>query len=79
MLAAALGGVVVTYAGGLLGLMLVLDYSPVPASWCGVLPYLPVDGVKVVVAAFVAASVHRAFPDVLVRRSQHVEAWSRAV
>ena len=69
ILAAALGGVVVTYLGGWLGLMVVLGYSPVQAVVAGVLPYLPGDGIKVVLAAFVAASVHRAFPDVLVRRT----------
>lgn len=73
ILAGALGGVVVTYLGGWLGLMLVLDFSPGQAFVAGVLPYLPGDGVKVVLAAFVAASVHRAFPDVLVRRAVAVE------
>ena len=63
----------VTYLGGVLGLMIVLDYSPVQAVVAGVLPYLPGDGVKVVLAAFVAASVHRAFPDVLVRRVARAE------
>jgi biotin transport system substrate-specific component len=73
ILAAALGGVVVTYLGGWIGLMLVLDYTPVQALLAGVVPYLPGDGIKVVLAAFVAASVHRAFPDVLVRRAGHAE------
>ena len=69
VLAAALGGVVVTYLGGWIGLMIVLGFSPLEAVLAGVLPYLPGDGVKVVLAAFSAAAVHRAFPDVLVRRA----------
>ncbi|WP_380168191.1 biotin transporter BioY [Jannaschia sp. R86511] len=68
MLAAFLGGMVVTYLGGWLGLMLVAGLDPWAAFLGGVLPFLPLDGVKVVVAAFVAASVHRAFPDLLARR-----------
>lgn len=68
ILAAVLGVTVCTYLGGWIGLMLVLDLSPLEAVVAGVLPYLPGDGVKVVLAAFVAASVHRAFPDVLARR-----------
>jgi biotin transport system substrate-specific component len=50
-----------------------LDLSPVEAFAAGVVPYLPGDGIKVVVAAFVAASVHRAFPDVLARRAGRAE------
>jgi len=73
VLAGVLGGVVVTYLGGWIGLMVVLDYSPLQAVVAGVLPYLPGDGVKVVVAAFVAAAVHRSFPDVLVRRVRGAE------
>lgn len=69
MLAAFLGGMVVTYLGGWLGLMLVAGLDPWAAFLGGVVPYLPLDGVKVVVAAFVAASVHRAFPDLLARRA----------
>ncbi|MFC3687567.1 biotin transporter BioY [Aquipuribacter hungaricus] len=73
ILAGALGGVVVTYLGGWLGLVLLAGLSPVEAVVAGVLPYLPGDGVKVVLAAFVAASVHRAFPDILVRRAAPAE------
>lgn len=69
ILAGALGGVLVTYLGGWIGLMLVAGLSPWAAVLAGVLPFLPGDGLKVVLAAFVAASVHRAFPDVLVRRA----------
>jgi len=69
ILAGVLGGVVVTYLGGWLGLMLVLGLSPMEAVVAGVLPFLPGDGIKVVVASLVAASVHRAFPDVLARRA----------
>jgi len=73
ILAAVLGGVVVTYLAGWIGLMLVTGVNPWGAVVGGVLPFLPADGVKVVVAAFVAASVHRAFPDLLVRRPGHTQ------
>lgn len=69
MLAAALGGVVVVYLGGIIGLMLVAGLDLRGAVLGGVLPYLPGDGLKVLVAALIAASVHRAFPDVLARRT----------
>lgn len=69
ILAAALGNMVVVYVGGWLGLMLLVGLEPWPAVVAGVLPFLPLDGVKVLVAALVAASVHRAFPDLLARRS----------
>lgn len=68
ILAAALGNMVVVYVGGWLGLMLLVGLEPWPAVVAGVLPFLPLDGVKVLVAALVAASVHRAFPDLLARR-----------
>lgn len=69
ILAAALGNMVVVYVGGWLGLVLLVGLEPWPAVVAGVLPFLPLDGVKVLVAALVAASVHRAFPDLLARRS----------
>lgn len=73
ILAAALGGVVVIYLGGWVGLMVLFGLTPWEAAVAGVLPFLPGDGLKVVVAAFVAASVHRAFPDVLARRAAAAE------
>lgn len=73
ILAAAAGGVAVVYLGGWLALVTVFETGPWAAVVGGVLPYLPGDGVKVVIAAFVAASVHRAFPDVLVRRGAAAE------
>lgn len=69
ILAAALGGVVVVYACGVVGLMLLAGLDLRGAVVGGVLPFLPGDGLKVLVAALIAASVHRAFPDVLARRS----------
>ncbi|WP_336921159.1 biotin transporter BioY [Aquipuribacter sp. SD81] len=67
--AGAVGGVAITYLGGWIGLQVNLGLGPGAAFVGGVLPYLPGDGLKLVVAAFVAASVHRAFPDVLARRT----------
>lgn len=73
MSAALIGCAAVVSLGGWLGLMVVADLSPGAAFVGGVLPYIPGDLLKVVVAAFVAASVHRAFPDVLARRAEAVD------
>ncbi len=72
-LAAVLGGILVVDLLGWLVLMLVFEVAPGPAFVGGVAVFLPLDTVKAVVAAFVAASVHRAFPDVLVRRVARTE------
>lgn len=68
LLAAVLGGIVVVDLLGWLVLVTVFEVDPAGAFVGGVAVFLPLDTVKAVVAAFVAASVHRAFPDVLVRR-----------
>ncbi len=63
-----LGGIVVVYAGGIVGLSLVLDLSLASAAiatWV----YLPGDAVKVVVAALVARGVHAAYPGLLGKRT----------
>jgi biotin transport system substrate-specific component len=69
LLAALLGGLVVVYLFGWLFLVLLFEVAPVDAFLGGVAVFVPLDVVKAVVAAFVAASVHRAFPDVLARRA----------
>ncbi len=59
-----LGGIVVMYVGGVLGMAAVLDLSltaALVATWV----YLPGDLVKVVVAALVARGVHAAYPGLL--------------
>ncbi len=59
-----LGGIVVVYAGGVLGLVVLLDLS----WWAALTPnvvYLPGDLVKAVVAALVARGVHAAYPGLL--------------
>lgn len=70
MLAALVGGTGVVFLGGWLGLMLLAGLSPWEALVAGVLPFVPGGLLKVLVGAFVAASVHRAFPDILVRRAE---------
>ncbi|MBA2464804.1 MAG: biotin transporter BioY [Nocardioidaceae bacterium] len=58
------GGILVVYAGGILGMAVVLDVSietAFVANWV----YLPGDAAKVVVAAFVARGVHAAYPGLL--------------
>lgn len=64
VVANAVGGIGVVYAGGILGMMAVLDLSveaALVANWV----YLPGDAVKVVVAALVARGVHAAYPGLL--------------
>lgn len=68
IVANVLGGIVVVYAGGIVGLSLVLDLSlasAAVATWV----YLPGDAVKVVVAALVARGVHAAYPGLLGKRA----------
>lgn len=66
LVANVVGGIVVMYLGGVLGLAAVLDLSLVAATttlWV----YVPGDAVKVVVAALVARGVHAAYPGLLSR------------
>jgi biotin transport system substrate-specific component len=66
LVANVVGGIVVMYLGGVLGLAAVLDLSLVAAAttlWV----YIPGDAVKVVVAALVARGVHAAYPGLLSR------------
>lgn len=69
LLAALAGGLGVVYGFGWLFLVALFDVGLWAAFVGGVAVFLPLDVVKAVVAAFVAASVHRAFPDVLARRA----------
>ncbi|BCT76163.1 biotin transporter BioY [Sinomonas cyclohexanicum] len=59
--------VVITHGLGVLGMMLNLKLSW-QAAFAADLVYYPGDILKNIVAAIAAAAVHRAFPDVLVRR-----------
>lgn len=73
LLAALLGGLVVVYLFGWVFLVTLFEVGPQAAFLAGVAVFVPLDAVKALVAAFVAASVHRAFPDVLVRRAAPAE------
>lgn len=66
-LAAMLTSVVVVHTLGVLGMTVTLDISLTQAFKAD-LAFYPGDIVKNVVAAIAAAAVHRAFPDILVRR-----------
>ncbi|MDQ4489566.1 biotin transporter BioY [Sinomonas sp. ASV486] len=66
-LAATLVLVVVVHGLGVLGMMLNLKLSW-NAAFLADLAYYPGDILKNIVAAIAATAVHRAFPDVLVRR-----------
>jgi biotin transport system substrate-specific component len=61
--------VVVIHSFGVAGLMLNAKL-PLGAAIAADLPFLPGDIVKAVVAGVAASAVHRAFPDVLVRRAR---------
>ncbi|HEX4978103.1 MAG TPA: biotin transporter BioY [Nocardioides sp.] len=66
LVANVVGGIVVLYLGGVVGLAAVLDVSLTAAAlmlWV----YLPGDAVKVVIAALVARGVHAAYPGLLSR------------
>ncbi len=64
IVANAVGGILVVYLGGILGLMQVADMS-LHAALTAMLPFVPGDLAKVVVAAFVARGVHAAYPGLL--------------
>lgn len=66
MIVGALAGTAVIHAGGIAGLMVRLDLGLVAAAVADA-AFVPLDIVKAVLAAIVAAGVHRAFPDL--RRS----------
>ena len=61
------GGIVVVYAGGIVGMAAVLGLS-LPAATVATWIYVPGDAVKVVIAALVARGVHAAYPGLLSRR-----------
>lgn len=63
ILAAMLGGIVVEYAFGVTGFMLITRSSPVP-----VLIFLPGDVIKAVLTALIARGVHAAYPGLLGER-----------
>ena len=66
------GGIVVMYVGGILGLAATLHLSlasATVATWI----YIPGDLVKVVIAAVVARGVHAAYPGLLVQRTRQRE------
>ncbi|MFD3812914.1 biotin transporter BioY [Rhodococcus sp. NPDC058639] len=64
-----LGGIVVLYALGIAGMVLRTDLTVWAAAAANV-AFLPGDLIKAVVAAVVAAQVHRAYPALLAARIQ---------
>ncbi|MFD1211364.1 biotin transporter BioY [Arthrobacter sp. GCM10027362] len=69
LFAATFGGLFATHILGICGMM-VNGQMPLPAALAADLPFIPGDILKNVLAVLVALSVHRAFPDVLVRRAR---------
>ncbi|QBJ98185.1 biotin transporter BioY [Rhodococcus sp. ABRD24] len=72
------GGIVVLYAFGIPGMLLKTDLT-VPAAFAANLAYLPGDVLKAVVAAAVAAQVHRAYPALAARNLPVTAARADAV
>jgi biotin transport system substrate-specific component len=72
------GGIVVTYLGGILGLAAVLHLS-LPTAAVATWIYIPGDLVKVVIAALVARGVHAAYPGLLHPRARQQEKDEAAV
>lgn len=73
VVANVVGGVLVLYTLGIIGLSVVLDLS-LPAAAVASWIYLPGDAVKVVVAALVARGVHAAYPGLLSPRRRTADA-----
>jgi len=67
LFAATFGGLLATHVLGICGMM-VNGQLALPAALAADLPFLPGDIAKNLLAVLVALSVHRAFPDMLVRR-----------
>ena len=57
----------VVHALGILGMMVIAKLS-LPAAFLADLPYYPGDVIKNILAVAVALSLHKAFPDLLLRR-----------
>lgn len=61
--AAILAGLPVTYLGGLLGLMLATGLPIREAAFAAVLPFIPGDVLKALLAAWLAVRLRRAMPE----------------
>jgi biotin transport system substrate-specific component len=69
VVANVVGGIVVLYAAGIVGIAAVAGVS-VRSAAVSTWVFLPGDLVKAVVAAVVARGVHAAYPGLLVRRTR---------
>lgn len=66
-LAAALGGIVVIYLPGLVGMVVILDMTP-QAALVSMLAFLPGDLIKAALAGTITASLARARPGIVATR-----------
>lgn len=57
----AVGGILVVYGFGLVGMLSILNLS-FKTALLGLLPFIPGDLIKVAIASFLAVSVHRVYP-----------------
>lgn len=77
VVANVVGGIVVLYAGGIVGVALMADLSiqaATVASWI----FIPGDLVKVVLAALIARGVHAAYPGLVPQRAERSRVTSAA-
>lgn len=68
LLGAALGGIVLLYPAGILGMSIVLGKT-VPEATLLAVPFLPGDLIKVVLAGFVTQAIGRMRPSALISRN----------
>lgn len=69
LFAATFAGLAATHTLGILGMM-VNGRLDMPTALMADLPFVPGDIFKNILAVLIAASLHRAFPDLLVRRTR---------
>ncbi|MBZ0130311.1 MAG: biotin transporter BioY [Rhodobacteraceae bacterium] len=67
--ASVVGGIIVLYVPGIIGMALVLD-KPLAVATGFATPFLPGDVIKAVIAGLVTAALYRARPDSVLSRSR---------
>ncbi|GAB5510821.1 MAG: BioY family transporter [Hyphomicrobiales bacterium] len=65
--ASVIGCILVIYAMGIVGMMIVLDLTPVQAAY-GTMPFIPGDILKAVIAGLLTAAIYKARPQAVLSR-----------
>lgn len=68
LIASAVGGIIVLYIPGILGMAAMLDKSVMDAATL-MAPFLPGDVIKIVLTAMITASIYKARPHMVVSRA----------